>query len=714
MTTDLSDILDDEELAAAAQWERDPAWDEPCTNPSHLRRILPDGTTTVLSVPGGSLHQLRSVCPSCSVRYQAQVTRTLRKGAPDVPTAEEVAQGARMPGAVLWTLTAPSFGPVHRTGRTLMHGKQMQACERSCIGAPLDPSRYGYVHQAIWSYTLPDLVKATRSHIDRLGEDLRDAGDHFQLRGNVELQERLAPHLHLIATAADDPERAPKYDGLIRDREANRFKLDPDAIKDKAATYLREYNNSRKCLDQRPTGLLAQANALLSVLRKGEGVLRGFSHAEINAYAPDKLSSEYLARLEVPLFVKKEKGQRGWWWARPLKKRQEITSTKLADYMESRWSNPETSTPADLLTWVGSSAHLARRDQLGLPVATADNLNVPDTITWGDENDYSPKIFAAPDDDDPGKTFAEARSYIGKATGYVAKDAGGKDGDPLPEGKRRTHENRMRKEAAAVLIDSDLTKTLRRWIELRTEQIRDELQDIDNRIYQLKHVLASASAGFSQYWTQLYGELVEYLNTRTALQNSLTAFESVVIPAMSWTVFDSLTRFDVLGLDEINSWIEAVQRNASEEVGNQYGAWVRIGRITENELMSRMRSARQTAFARSVINQLEAVGVVSAGFMSDIPEEWLQRLDQSIRLRLRRIVTFFGQTGNIVYGSRWKTSFASDRRDSQQWRNEQLEEQGLMLDPQLAVARYEFIAVPTPEELAEAERNTGPPTIPIL
>lgn len=63
--TDLSDVLDTGE-PDTPEWERDPAWNEPCSNPSYTRRTLPDGQTQVLTLPCGN--RLREVCPSCSVR----------------------------------------------------------------------------------------------------------------------------------------------------------------------------------------------------------------------------------------------------------------------------------------------------------------------------------------------------------------------------------------------------------------------------------------------------------------------------------------------------------------------------------------------------------------------------------------------------------------------------------------------------------------------
>lgn len=131
--------------------------------------------------------RLASKCPSCSDTYKGRAQIIIGAG---LPEPGELAR------AVFVTLTAPSFGPVHRFGPCICTRKHA-ASEVGIIGAPLNPARYDYVAAAAWHDALPALWAVTRRRIRVALGGLPGAELVVILRA-VEYQKRLAAHLHCI------------------------------------------------------------------------------------------------------------------------------------------------------------------------------------------------------------------------------------------------------------------------------------------------------------------------------------------------------------------------------------------------------------------------------------------------------------------------------------------------------------------------------------
>ena len=94
--------------------------------------------------------RLTGKCPSCAELYRGDWAAIARSGIFDGPLANF--------RFYLLTLTAPSFGAVHRIPRSEM--KQAKRCrcgalrrvkDASLRGVPLDPSTYDYAGQVRWN-----------------------------------------------------------------------------------------------------------------------------------------------------------------------------------------------------------------------------------------------------------------------------------------------------------------------------------------------------------------------------------------------------------------------------------------------------------------------------------------------------------------------------------------------------------------------------------
>ncbi len=151
-----------------------------CMNPIRLRgyyQRIDASTGEVLAMlgsaatPGGIVlvpcnDRRASCCPACARRYERDAYHLIAaglRGGKSVPTTIGTHP------AVMLTLTAPSFGAVHRIsdrGQPCRCGQQHHADDPQ-IGAAVDPASYRYAEQVIWNHYAPKLWKRTVQAITR-------------------------------------------------------------------------------------------------------------------------------------------------------------------------------------------------------------------------------------------------------------------------------------------------------------------------------------------------------------------------------------------------------------------------------------------------------------------------------------------------------------------------------------------------------------------
>ena len=152
----------------------------------------PIKTTTGVWVRCGS--RVKSRCESCAELYRGDWAAIARSGIFDGPV-----DNFRF---YLLTLTAPSFGQVHRVPRAadargvkcgcgLQHG----AADAGLRGVPLDASTYDYAGQVAWNRDAGLLWDRTRRRI----RDRWDSLEYFIVR---EWQDRGVLHVHVLVRIA--------------------------------------------------------------------------------------------------------------------------------------------------------------------------------------------------------------------------------------------------------------------------------------------------------------------------------------------------------------------------------------------------------------------------------------------------------------------------------------------------------------------------------
>jgi len=143
-------------------------------------------------------------CPSCAETYRHdafQLVAAGLRGGKGVP--EAVAENP----AVMVTLTAPSFGPVHtirdRDGSCPCGGRHVP--DDDVLGVPVDTAAYRYLEQAAWNHLAPILWKRTIQAVRRdlarelglPGRRLRDVARVRFVKAS-EFQRRGAVHYHAV------------------------------------------------------------------------------------------------------------------------------------------------------------------------------------------------------------------------------------------------------------------------------------------------------------------------------------------------------------------------------------------------------------------------------------------------------------------------------------------------------------------------------------
>lgn len=159
----------------------------------------PIETATGVTVRCGS--RIKSRCPSCAELYRGDWAAIARSGIFDGPV-----ESYRF---YLLTLTAPSFGQVHRIprgddarGRSCACGAVHKASDAELRGVPLDPGRYDYAGQVAWNRDAGLLWDRTRRRL----RDRWLSSEYFIVR---EWQDRGVLHVHVLVrierTESPDP-----------------------------------------------------------------------------------------------------------------------------------------------------------------------------------------------------------------------------------------------------------------------------------------------------------------------------------------------------------------------------------------------------------------------------------------------------------------------------------------------------------------------------
>src|SRR4051794_14392175 len=207
-----------------------------CARPVRLRGTIQtsdhDGHRRVWSTkdePDGVLRKAcgnrrEAVCPPCAERYRQDAYHLITAG---LRGGKGVRDSVAGHPAVFFTLTAPTFGPVHtqpvgangqplpcrarRDAPVCPHGVPlscgaMHADDHPCLGEPLCPRCFDYRAAVIWNHTLGTLWRAVVRVRDAQGRAARAA-------------QRLARALSSTG-ARSDPGRAADVSGAVRGRRA--------------------------------------------------------------------------------------------------------------------------------------------------------------------------------------------------------------------------------------------------------------------------------------------------------------------------------------------------------------------------------------------------------------------------------------------------------------------------------------------------------------
>jgi hypothetical protein len=138
--------------------------------------------------------RVKSKCPPCAELYRGDWAAIARSGVFDGPV--------QFFQFYLLTLTAPSFGRVHRVPKSADRAAPMCACgarhtvgEAELRGIPLDPRTYDYAGQVAWNRDSGVLWDRTRRRI----RDRWDSAEYFVVR---EWQARGVLHVHALVRIA--------------------------------------------------------------------------------------------------------------------------------------------------------------------------------------------------------------------------------------------------------------------------------------------------------------------------------------------------------------------------------------------------------------------------------------------------------------------------------------------------------------------------------
>ncbi|MFE2534710.1 replication initiator [Streptomyces sp. NPDC059371] len=234
-----------------------------CAHPVHL-----SGSTTTLDGATGEILQhydtrdepgerllvrcrnrRATVCPACSRLHAGDTFHLVRAG---LLGGKNVPESVRHRPRLFITLTAPSFGPVHRAGEqcrprrdggTCEHGRTVgcgtvHASDASVVGQPLCPDCYDYTAHVLWHAHASKLWD--RFVIDvrrRLASSAGLVQSHFARHARLsfarvaEYQKRAAVHVHAVVRLDgpnawdDDPPAWGTVELLSRAVRASAFRV---------------------------------------------------------------------------------------------------------------------------------------------------------------------------------------------------------------------------------------------------------------------------------------------------------------------------------------------------------------------------------------------------------------------------------------------------------------------------------------------------------
>ena len=159
-------------------------------------------------------------CPSCASTYAADARMLVRSG---ISGGKGIPESVSRHPMVFATLTAPSFGPVHRSpkggrqtcrpgarGRKCPHGRplfcaEFHAPDDPAVGEPLCADCYDYPSAVLWNATCPELWRRTTIYVRRelarlVGITVKRLGELVRLSFTkvAEYQRRGVVHLHAV------------------------------------------------------------------------------------------------------------------------------------------------------------------------------------------------------------------------------------------------------------------------------------------------------------------------------------------------------------------------------------------------------------------------------------------------------------------------------------------------------------------------------------
>ncbi|HEU4798946.1 MAG TPA: replication initiator [bacterium] len=281
--------------------------------------VRPFKTKTGVWVRCGS--RVKSACESCAELYRGDWAAIARSGVFDGPV-----QDFRF---YLLTLTAPSFGPVHRVPRE--GGARAAKCGCGLVhdavggaglrGVPLDAVSYDYDGQAAWNRDAGLLWDRTRRRL----RDRWDSLEYFIVR---EWQERGVLHVHAIVRVArfEAPEPSQlqdaartatafsKVDGCLvawgAQARCDAFTADGDGAKtiwylSKALNYVMK---DVALVGQSPHSAVLSHQARLAAAARRMRCSREC----VPANCPAKLHDRYGARSQVVSASRRTKHRTGW------------------------------------------------------------------------------------------------------------------------------------------------------------------------------------------------------------------------------------------------------------------------------------------------------------------------------------------------------------------------------------------------------------------
>jgi hypothetical protein len=158
--------------------------------------------------------RIASACASCAELYRGDWAAIARSG-----VFEDRPEDFRF---YLLTLTAPSFGQVHRVPRSTANKRRRCGCgvthdprDVDLRGVPMDPEGYDYLGQVAWNRDAGTLWDRTRRRL----RDRWDSAEFFVVR---EWQDRGVLHLHvLIRISRLDVSSGPDLEAAARTATAS-------------------------------------------------------------------------------------------------------------------------------------------------------------------------------------------------------------------------------------------------------------------------------------------------------------------------------------------------------------------------------------------------------------------------------------------------------------------------------------------------------------